>query len=83
VNLANIDLVRTNCPPGTEIEIEGLGTLKVDFPCLNGLLSGIAAVYAIMTRRLVFENEDFLRWITLLKFDAKKKFVKVRITEVA
>ena len=81
MNLENVDLVRTICPLGTEIEIEGVGRLKVQIPCFNGLLSGIATVLAMLTKKPVFEGEDFLRSITVLELDTKKKFVKVRITD--
>jgi len=78
-DLKKVDLVKTSCPYGVEIEIEGLGALVMQTPCINGLLSGIATAYAILSNTVVFENEEFLQKITLLELNLTKKFVKVRV----
>lgn len=79
IDLENVDLVRTPCPHGTKIEIEGLGEMMANFHCENGLLSGIAAVLAMLQGYPVFEDEDFLRRVTLLDLDIQKRSIKVRI----
>ena len=82
INLEEIDLVRTKCPPETQIEIEGFGKMAVSGPCENGLLSAVATVYVVLTGKAVYEDANFLRRITLLELDCKNKFVKVRVASV-
>lgn len=82
IDLSKIDLVRTHCPLGTRIEIEGLGGLAVAIPCINGLLSGIATTYAILNGRPVLENEEFLKRITLIDLDVGERRIKVRIAAI-
>ncbi len=78
INLAEVDLVRTICPPGTQIEIENVGAFSVDIPNLS-LVAGIGHVYALLTREPVLVDDAFLQRVTLTGLDVEKFEVKVRI----
>lgn len=78
MSLADVDLVRTACPKGTTIAIEGVCQYCLTSPHKN-LLEGIVYVWYEFKNEVVGNNKHFMHRITLLEFDAGKKLVKVRI----
>ena len=82
MNLADVDLVETQCPNRLTIEIEGMGKMGVNIPNIS-LLTGIAHIYCIKTGETVYAGKDFLKRVTLTGLDVEKKIVKVRISEAA
>ena len=73
-----VDLFKTPCPHGLVVEIEGKGRFAVEIPSIN-LITGIAHVLTLLTRRRIFVDEFFASRITILELNQKSRFIKVRI----
>lgn len=76
--LKDVDVFNTNCPVGTEIEVEGVGKLPVIVPGLC-LFRAIAHVYVRLTQKVMYTH-TLLSRLTILKISPRKRFVKVRIS---
>ena len=76
MDLQKVNLVKTPCPRGTVIEIEGYGKLTNE---ASNLLFGIADAYCCFTGRSIIASKDFSQKITVLDLNPEKKSIKVRI----
>lgn len=81
IDLNQVDLVNTMIPKGgIEIEIDGLGKLKVELPNY-GLIAEIAQVYTIKCGKSTSATPDFLDRITVLELNIEQPYIKVAIAK--
>lgn len=75
-DLRNVDLVRTICPSGTTIAIEGMGSYGAEN---MSLYDAILAVYVVLSNGQTLLNAR-VDMITLLELDEDNRFIRVRLT---
>lgn len=82
MDLKQIDLRKTVCPEGITVEIEGLPKMNTEGmeTSFRNLLDAVATTFCTFTHSSIAADE-LLRKTTVLEFDEKSKFIKVRIAD--